>query len=145
VVSVRDPFGAVMGLTSREPLSSDGPVVWRDLNVLDQEPAFAAYSARFGWERGKSFELESSLGLYQEFCYEGDSPAGGMLSSARVPGIHPHWLYYFGVRDLDAAAAEVSARGGTVVAMRIPAPGGARSVVCEDPQGAAFALREVAE
>ncbi len=142
IVALRDPFGAVVGLTSREPLSSDGPVLWHDLNVLDQERAFAAYSARFGWQRGKSFELDSNLGAYQEFSYDGDSPVGGMVSSVRLPGVHPHWLYSFAVRDLDASAAEVVTRGGTVVPLHVPAPITRRTVVCEDREGAAFALRQ---
>jgi predicted enzyme related to lactoylglutathione lyase len=145
IAALRDPFGAVFALTSREPLSSVLPVAWHDLNVLDQERAFVAYATRFGWERCRSFELESKLGVYQEFSYQGDTPVGGMLSSVRLPGIHPHWLYYFGVRDLDAATAEVVARGGTVVLVRNPSPGVPRAVICEDPERAIFALREMSE
>ena len=141
IVALKDAFGAVIGLTSRE--ASAGPVAWHELTTMDQERAFLAYSARFGWQRAGSFELDPNLGLYQEFSYAEGAPVGGMLSGVRLPGIHPHWLYYFAVSDLDASTAETVARGGRVVSAPIPVPLNARFVVCEDPEGAIFALREV--
>ena len=141
IVALKDPFGAVLGLTARE--ASTGPVVWHELTTLDQERAFLAYSARFGWQRAGSFELDSTLGLYQEFSYTEGEPVGGMLSGVRLPGIHPHWLYYFAVSDLDASTAEAVARGARVLPVRTPLLAPTRFVVCEDPEGAMFALREV--
>jgi predicted enzyme related to lactoylglutathione lyase len=141
IVALRDPFGAVIALTSREPPEFE-PVVWRELNVTDQERAFAGYAERFGWQRGKSYEVDPKIGLYQEFSYGGGPPVGGMLSSAKLPGIHSHWLYYFEVSDLDAALAEVEARRGTVVGVRDPSGDVARHALCEDFAGAIFGLRE---
>jgi predicted enzyme related to lactoylglutathione lyase len=141
IVALKDAFGSVIGLTSRE--AHLGAVAWHELSTMDQERAFLAYSARFGWQRAGSFELDSTLGLYQEFSYAEGGPVGGMLSGVRLPGIHPHWLYYFAVSDLDASTAEAVARGARVVPMRFPLPEAGRFVVCEDPEGAIFALREV--
>jgi len=45
------------------------------------------------------------------------------------------------VAALDAAMAAVQAAGGSVLAP-ISLPDGARIAVCDDPQGAAFVLRQ---
>ena len=64
-----------------------------------------------------------------------------MGNTARWQGIHTHWLFFLPVKDLDKAAGRVRALGGT--AMEALAAGGARLVICEDPQGAAFGLAQV--
>ncbi len=57
---------------------------------------------------------------------------------ALVPA--PLWLYYFNVRDIDAAAARVEACGGQVLEGPVEVPGGDWIAQCADPQGAMFAL-----
>ena len=46
--------------------------------------------------------------------------------------------------DIDAVAARVRARGGRVLHGPVVVAGGARVMGCEDPQGAAFAVRQAA-
>jgi len=53
----------------------------------------------------------------------------------------PHWLVYFTVADLDAAAGTIAAEGGEVVVQATAVPAG-RFLVARDPQGAYFALFE---
>ena len=60
---------------------------------------------------------------------------------AIYPHIHPHWLFHFRVPALDAAVDRVRAGGG-LVAATFELPDGRRIAVCDDPQGAAFALEE---
>ena len=50
-----------------------------------------------------------------------------------------HWLVYFGIEDIDAAAEQIDSAGGTVMVPPQEVPGG-RIVVSQDPQGAVFAL-----
>ena len=56
------------------------------------------------------------------------------------PGVHPHWLFHFSVAALEPAVAAVRAAGG-VALDPVTLPNGARVAVCDDPQGAAFALQ----
>ena len=62
-----------------------------------------------------------------------------MMDIAGRPGVHPHWLFHFRVPALEPAMDAVRAGGG-VVLPPVTLPGGARVAVCDDPQGAAFAL-----
>jgi predicted enzyme related to lactoylglutathione lyase len=57
-------------------------------------------------------------------------------------GVHAHWLFHFpvAVDSLDRAVDAVRAGGGYVIAP-VTLPGGERVVVCDDSQGAAFAMR----
>lgn len=69
----------------------------------------------------------------------GGAPVGSMANTARWPEVHPHWLFYFPVSDVEAAVERVVALGGTArdpVAM----PDGTVLSACEDPQGAAFGI-----
>jgi predicted enzyme related to lactoylglutathione lyase len=63
-----------------------------------------------------------------------------MANTARMPGVHPHWLYFFPVADLEGTVAKIGSRGGEVLGSPVTLPNGARVVPCHDPQGAAFGL-----
>lgn len=146
-VTLRDPGGAVVGLAkppSTEAASapdSDAGVVGYTLNTTDVEGAKASYAARFGWELAPPVDL-GELGVVHPFAWRpGLPPAGVMLDVEGRRGVHPHWLFHFGVAALDAAMEAIEAAGGEVVATVTP-PAGARVAVCEDPQGAAFAIQE---
>jgi predicted enzyme related to lactoylglutathione lyase len=116
--------------------------VWHQLLATDRERALAAYVGCFGWRATERRELEPPHGTCQLFTWREDGASvGGVTESARAAHIHTQWLYHFAVRDLDAALAVVRARGG-LVADGPRASGGARVAVCDDPQGAAFALQE---
>jgi hypothetical protein len=52
----------------------------------------------------------------------------------------PLWLYYFNVRDINAAAERVTAGGGDILEGPVEVPNGNWIVRCADPQGAMFAL-----
>jgi uncharacterized protein len=54
--------------------------------------------------------------------------------------VHPHWLFHFQVPKLDEAVAAVRAAGGLVIGP-FALPSGERMAVCDDLQGAAFAIR----
>ncbi|MDC0744361.1 VOC family protein [Polyangium mundeleinium] len=139
-VILRDPFGSVLALVSPNHAASTGVVVWHDLNTRDHGRAWALYSELFGWKATETEDLGPEFGVYAKFSWdEAGTSVGGMVSSARLPHIHPHWLFAFHVEDLDEALAKVNARGGKVLAPR-QLPSGERIAACEDAQGAAFAL-----
>jgi predicted enzyme related to lactoylglutathione lyase len=139
---VRDPGGAVVALARPGPPSSAG-VVWRLLNATDVERAKAAYAQVFGWTFGDAIEL-GELGLFCPFSWTPEGPAvGSMASIVGRPGVHPHWLFQFGVDALEPAVEAVREGGGVIVSPIFTLPDGDRLAVCDDAQGAAFCLREV--
>jgi predicted enzyme related to lactoylglutathione lyase len=144
VAVVRDPLGAVVGLC--DDLAGPAPpppgeVVWHQLNTTDRVAVWPTYADIFGWKPVATLDLGEQFGTYQTFAWTTGGPAvGGLVDSARTPGVHTHWLFFFGVDDLPAAAAAVTANGGRVVFGPLPGPGGFDIAVCEDPQGGAFAL-----
>jgi uncharacterized protein len=134
---LRDPSGAMIGLvTAHEP--GRPAVVWAQLFTGDPARAKRDYGELFGMTFGTSVEVPGH-GTCAELGWSGGPPAGAISDITGKPHIHPHWLFFFGVRDLASAVASVEKNGGTVVA-RASLPDGRGCVVCDDPQGAAFAL-----
>jgi hypothetical protein len=150
VVTVRDPQGAVLGLSSR----GDGPsaaVSWHELNTTDQAQAAAAYAELLSLRTTGLHEVRSpgrppngfDIGPYRTFARDGsEHSVGGMMSSAKLPQVHTHWLFYFRVDDLGQALERVRARGGTVYEGPRVSISGELVAQCEDPQGTAFGLSE---
>jgi len=71
--------------------------------------------------------------------HAGERSVGSVSGAAGLPGIHPHWLFLFGVADVERAVAAVRAHGGPALPS-VRAPSGGLAVMCEDPHGAAFGL-----
>lgn len=139
---LRAPQGEVIGLGS----GARGPsraVAWHELHTADAERSWSLYSGLLGWSSTEEPAPLADIGPYRTFAWEesGDS-VGGMSSLARRPQIHPHWLYYLEVADLDQALAQVGALGGRIADGPRTLAGGDRTAYCEDAQGAAFGLRE---
>jgi predicted enzyme related to lactoylglutathione lyase len=135
---LRDPGGAVLALTAQQEPPDQG-VVWYQLYTAGVESVAKGYTELFGWSLGESFDL-GRLGRFRQFSWgAGSVPVGTMADTAGRPELHPHWLFYFQVADLEAAIAQVAGHGGKVIG---PAelPDGVRLAVCEDPQGAEFGL-----
>ncbi len=145
-VILRDPLGAIVAVSSTMNTPSPSVVAWHHLHTTDRERAFGAYRALFGW-----IAREEWMGEHRTFSWSGhgnghenaqgaEGPVvGGVADSARRPGVHTHWLFYFAVPDLVVAMAKVRAGGGLVLSP-VELPTGQRLVACEDPQGAAFGL-----
>jgi uncharacterized protein len=145
---MRDPGGAVVSLAKPPRASAGGgadirhpEVVWHLLSTSDVERAKANYGELFGFTFHAPVEL-GEHGLLHPFAWEPGGPAVGWMSDiAARPGVHPHWLFHFRVASLDAALQAVQAGGGSSLGPFV-VPGGLRFAVCDDPQGAAFALAE---
>jgi uncharacterized protein len=146
VAILKDPQGAVFAMSSGRSGVGLGAVAWHELNTTDREHAWSSYSELFGWRATEALELGPEVGTYQLFTWDGAGRnVGGMANTARLPSIHTHWLFYLTVEDLEASVEKVRSLGGRVLnngAMLLS--GGDRVAQCEDPQGAAFALRQYA-
>jgi predicted enzyme related to lactoylglutathione lyase len=140
---VRDPFGAVLAVTRETAAPRPAPVAWHLSHTEDHVRAFTLYASLFGWTANEALDLGPELGCHQVFAWdESRRSVGSMANTARLPHIHPQWLFCFRVADIEDSIAKVRAWGGQVLGpMRtwradLLAP-------CNDPQGAAFALYQL--
>jgi predicted enzyme related to lactoylglutathione lyase len=137
---VRDPFGALLAVSTEVPGESRGLARWHVLHTKDHAKAVATYASLFGWSPGPRADLGPPIGTSQGFSYESGEPAAGTITDgARSPSIHAQWLYVFVTSDLDRAVDRVRSGGGVALAS-VRTPTGALVAPCDDPQGAAFGL-----
>ena len=137
---LRDPFGAVLSLSFASVDSCQTAVAWHLHHSKDHESSFAWYARFFGWTRGEVIDLGPRQGSHQMFAWDESGKIGGsMTDSARLPGIHAQWLFFFPVSEIEMSLARVRALGGSTLE---PMQTARRDWVapCNDPQGAAFAL-----
>jgi uncharacterized protein len=138
---LRDPGGAVVALATPPLAPARADVVWHSLNTADLARASKSYCSLMGWQLTEAIDL-GPLGRHHQFAWTpGGASVGAMADIAGRPGVHPHWLFHFRVAALEPAAAAVRAASGLVLDP-VTLPDGTRIAVCDDPQGAAFALQE---
>ncbi len=143
-----DPDGAVFALFRPEgdmegrcDPPAVGRISWNELLAGDYEKAFEFYRELFGWTVVEDMDM-GEYGIYRIYASEGP-PLGGIMS--KPPGMATGaWLFYIRTDALDAALDRVRAAGGVVLNGPMDVPGGDRVAQCRDPQGASFALHEVA-
>src|ERR1022692_1292355 len=71
----------------------------------------------------------------------GEHFIGGVPPAAnRKPGVPPHWMAYFQVDDVDAAASKAKEMGAKLYLPPMTMEGVGRMSVIADPQGAVFAI-----
>ena len=146
---VSDPQGAVLAVFTahgEQPVSEGPPGVgefsWHELATTDLVAAWEFYSELFGWEKMDALDM-GEMGTYQMFGIAGRMLGGIYPKSAGMPG-PPAWLYYARVDDLDRALDRVRGGGGQVLTGPLEIPGGERIAIGSDPQGALFALHDLA-
>jgi len=142
---VRDPGGALVALGKAGAAGGAAllhpRVAWHVLNTAHVERAVTNYRELLGWEFAEPVDFREH-GVFQPFAWQpGGVPVGALSDIAQRPGVHPHWLFHFQVSALDPALEAVRAAGGVVLGP-FTLPSGARVAVCDDAQGAAFALLE---
>lgn len=129
--------GAVEGTSTSFAPGRAGHCHWNELATADQAAALAFYTDRFGWRPGDAMPM-GEMGEYRFLTHHG-TPLGAVMR--RMPGgPPPAWTFYFGVADIDRAAAAVSGAGGMIHHGPAEVPGGVFIVVGSDPQGATFGL-----
>lgn len=113
--------------------------VWYELMTTDAVAARTFYSHVVGWTMRPAGMGSSD---YTLLCV-GESAVGGLMplpQEACDAGARPAWIGYIGVDDVDAAAAKVSANGGSIRRPPQDMEGVGRFAVAADPHGAAFVL-----
>lgn len=146
-LTLRDPGGAIVALANpseqaRNTALTSGPdLAWYNLNTNDVQAAKRNYGELLGWSFGTPLEL-GELGVLHPFAWQPGGPEVGVMSDIEGrPAVHPHWLFHFRVDALEPALHTLRGAGGTALDT-IRLPDGAQITVCEDPQGAAFVLRQ---
>jgi predicted enzyme related to lactoylglutathione lyase len=115
----------------------DGTVCWADLSTSDPEKAKQFYTQLFGWKIAAA-EQDPSGYLHIQ---NGEDFIGGIPQAGnRDPQVPSHWLIYFLVSDVDAAANKASQLGGHTLVAPQDIPQAGRMAIVRDPQGAVFAL-----
>jgi predicted enzyme related to lactoylglutathione lyase len=143
LAALKDAQGAVFAVSTSSRFLRPDAIIWHELHTTDRERAWASYSELFGWKETSTFQMGPPVGPYQLFTWEGAAQdMGAMADTARLPGVHTHWLFYLSVENLDAALEKTRELGGVVANGPMDVPGGGRVAQCEDPQGAAFALHQ---
>jgi predicted enzyme related to lactoylglutathione lyase len=137
---LREPNGAVVALTSAKAPPPGDRIAWHVLHAKDEERAFATYASLFGWAPSEFLDQGPDLGRHQMFTWEGAAGAvGSVANTGLLPGVHPQWLFFFGVANIEESLASVRALGGfTLEAVRTSS--GHLVAACDDPEGAAFGL-----
>ena len=142
---MRDPGGALLALAKPPPVPRPGgsglEVAWYVLHTPDVETAKKNYAGQFGWRFEEPVQVAGFI--LHPFSWQRGSPVVGALSDiANRPDVHPHWLLQVRVAAHKPAVKAVKAAGG-LVATELTLPTGEGLAICDDPQGAAFSLREM--
>ena len=104
--TLQDPTGAVFCVweprasIGAEVVNEHGALTLTQLNTSDPEAAQRFYSDLFGWR------IEQVQGTETPYwgIYRGERLNGGMMQLEPGSPAPSHWLAYFGIQDLDAAA-----------------------------------------
>jgi predicted enzyme related to lactoylglutathione lyase len=138
--TLRDPGGAVLGLQRPKrgpPVTPD--VSWHLLHTPDVARAKSTYEELLGWQFQDSVE-HAPHGIFHPFACRRGGAAVGAVTELRS-GVHPHWLFFAHVASLEPVVSAARSAGGKLVE-KLSLAHGEHVAVFDDPQGAAFALRE---
>jgi predicted enzyme related to lactoylglutathione lyase len=147
VQMLKDPQGAAFYIIQPEPRDGGrdeadpevGEASWHELMTTNADAAMKFYQDVFGWQPSEAMDM-GEMGKYQMFNRPHGMIGGMMNKPPAMAQVPPHWLIYFRVPDINAAAERVKKNGGTVVNGPMEVPGGDWILNAIDPQGAAFAL-----
>ncbi|MFD0366604.1 VOC family protein [Streptomyces sp. NPDC059071] len=147
-----DPLGGQFAVwqpgtnTGLELVDKPGSLNWTELYTSDATAAREFYGGVFGWQfsdmelpgGGGTYTLITPVGLPEERMQ------GGLMELSEddlaLAGGRPYWHPVFAVDDCDAAAAAVTANGGSVQMGPADAEGVGRLAVCLDPSNADFVV-----
>ena len=142
--TVRDPSGAVIAFRQCAAYSELNGVAFHQHHTRDADEACRLYEELCGVHVVQTVDHPEIEGGHRLFAYRGEQDVvGSIANTARWPGVHAQWLFYFLVKDINEAVARVRTLGGR--ALEIHTMGNWQLVPCEDPQGAAFGLVSVVE
>ena len=113
-----------------------GKCSWNELTTPDPAGAHAFYGALCSW----TFPDKMPMGPAGDYVF---IHCAGEMIGATMPasaGPAPGWQFYFRATDIDAAAAAVTANGGTVHDGPMEVPGGDWALNASDPAGVRFGV-----
>ncbi|MFJ8621749.1 VOC family protein [Kitasatospora sp. NPDC093550] len=110
-----------------------GSLGWVELVTRDPSGALAFYPAVFDWSVSPS-------DYYTQWGVAGQDFGGMPMTDDRSPEAPSYWLPYFSCADADLTVSRAVALGADVLVPASGMPGGRRTAVLRDPQGAAFAV-----
>jgi predicted enzyme related to lactoylglutathione lyase len=146
---IQDPSGAVFALwqpkqnIGAQLIYEPGSFCWNELYTSDPKKVSKFYTALFGWVAKKMKGAEG--GDYIEFV-NGDQSVGGMLEIQKEWGdIPPNWGVYFAVKNCDATLEKAKKLKGNVETQPMSVEDVGKFAVLQDPQGAHFAIIQLAE
>lgn len=115
-----------------------GSFIWYELLTRDAAAAKAFYDSVVGWD----IDAQAPPGgMDYRMIKAHDGMVGGVMQLSAdmlAGGAKPVWLGYFGVDDVDAAVASITAAGGTVHLPAFDIPNVGRLAMVADPQGVPF-------
>jgi uncharacterized protein len=142
-----DPGGATFGVwqarshTGVRLANEPGALTWNENMSRNYEDNKAFYGAVFGYQFG---DMDAEGMRYATLDLD-SQPVGGIgeISAGQPADMPANWTTYFAVADTDAALAQVTDLGGSVIAPAWDTPYGRMAVVSDD-QGAVFAVMSAA-
>ena len=117
-----------------------GTPSWAELSTTDEAGALSFYSILFGWADDPQ---EMGPNSYYHMQKVNDLPACSIYQQGeeeRNQNVPPHWNLYFTVENVDNTTAAISENGGQVVMGPMDVFEAGRMAMCQDPQGAFFAI-----
>lgn len=133
---MKEQYDKMPEVTSHAP----GTPSWAELSTTDDAGALAFYGALFGWEDepnemgpGWYYHMQKVQGLYACSIYQQGEEERGQ----NVP---PHWNTYFTVENVEKTMEAITGNGGAVVFGPMDVFEAGRMAMCQDPQGAHFAI-----
>lgn len=118
---------------------ADGSPCWVDLMSPDVDASVRFYTAVFGWSAEEQHD-DAGNRIYVTFTLDGRPVAGLGGQMPEMAGAPAVWNTYVCCHDLDAAVANATAAGGSVLMppMQVMDAGG--MAIVADPTGAAISL-----
>jgi len=141
---LQDPTGAQVAIWQAKThrgadiVNETGAMCWNELLTPNVETAGRFYGATFGWTADVvDTSADSSYTIFKA----GMTQVGGMMARPpQMKDVPPNWLTYFAVMDCDRTARRVGELGGTIRKAPMDIPNIGRFAVCQDGQGAVFAI-----
>jgi len=126
-----------------EAAAEPGEASWHELMTTDAPAAMNFYRDVFGWQPSEAMDM-GPMGKYHMFNRPHGMIGAVMNKPPEMAHVPPNWQIYFRVPDIAAATERIKANGGQILNGPMEVPGGDWIVNAMDPQGAAFALHDMA-
>ena len=116
-----------------------GAFFWYDLMTSDTKAARKFYCDVVGWSITDSGNPDMEYMIFN-VAHRGVAGVMPISDEMAKAGVHPAWMGYIQVDDVDMMAAAIESEGGKLHRGPITVPGVIRFAVVSDPQGAGFLI-----